>query len=271
MIDDRISDEKDESAGLYTDPDLYAAATDAAGTNIAGTYVMDTDAAGTDAAGTDAADTYIMDTGAAMTPGTETDIIEDCPDPDDDVSKLRMELYDWLQCIVFAVICGIFIFMFFGRTIGVEGDSMLQTLHYNDRIIMSNLFYSPKNGDIVVFRAPSDVFGGTPLVKRIIAVEGQTIDINFDTGEVFIDGVVQYEPYINELTHTRLSFQGPYTVPEGHVFVMGDNRNRSSDSRDARIGPVDTRYILGKVLFVVIPGRDSYTPRDWSRVGPAKH
>ena len=208
--------------------------------------------------------------------GADTDaalaLSDDEEEMTDDAGRLRMELYDWLQCIVFAVICGIFIFMFFGRTIGVEGDSMLQTLHWNDRIIMSNLFYTPKNGDIIVFRSPSEVFGGTPLVKRVIATEGQTIDIDFDTGEVYVDGkVIDEERYINEPTITRLSFQGPYVVPEGHVFVMGDNRNRSSDSRDARVGPVDTRYILGKVLFVVIPGQDSHTPRDWSRVGPVVH
>ena len=182
--------------------------------------------------------------------------------------KIRMELYDWLQCVVSAVICGIFIFVFIGRTIGVEGDSMRQTLHWNDRIIMSNLFYTPKNGDIIVFRAPSEVFGGTPLVKRVIAVAGQTIDINFDTGDVYVDGVLLDEPYINEPTTNRLNFQGPEVVPDGYVFVMGDNRNHSSDSRDSRVGMVDTRYILGKVLFIAIPGQDDYAPRDWSRFGP---
>jgi len=189
-------------------------------------------------------------------------------DPDAGASKVRMELYDWLQCIVSAVLCGIFIFVFFGRTIGVEGDSMRQTLHWNDRVIMMNLFYSPKNGDIVVFKSPSDAFGGTPLVKRVIAVEGQTIDIDFDTGEVYVNGVIQTEPYINELTHSRLSFEGPVIVPDGHVFVMGDNRNHSSDSRDtSRVGMVDTRYILGKVLFILIPGQDEFSARDWRRIG----
>ena len=208
--------------------------------------------------------------GAGIYASTENPGDDDTASVTDNSVRLRMELYDWLQCIVFAVICGIFIFMFIGRTIGVEGDSMLQTLHWNDRIIMSNLFYTPKYGDIVVFRSPSDVFGGTPLVKRVIAVEGQTINIDFDKGEVSVDGEVIYERYINEPTLKKLNFQGPYVVPEGHVFVMGDNRNYSSDSRDSRVGPVDTRYILGKVLFVVIPGRDHQTPRDWSRIGPVK-
>jgi len=203
---------------------------------------------------------------------------EDRPAEDEDESdagrrsnKTRMELYDWLQCIVSAILCGIFIFVFIGRTIGVEGDSMRETLHWNDRVIMSDLFYTPKNGDIIVFRPQTDAFGGTPLVKRIIAMGGQTIDINFDTGDVTVDGKVLNEPYIFEPTHNRLNFQGPLTIPDGYVFVMGDNRNHSSDSRDSRVGLVDTRDILGKVLFIAIPGVDEYTPRDWSRIGLVNH
>ena len=192
---------------------------------------------------------------------------KDPEEPGDVKTKTRMELYDWLQCIVSAIILGIFIFVFIGRTIGVEGDSMRQTLHWNDRVIMSGLFYTPKNGDIIIFRPPTEAFGSTPLVKRVIAMEGQTIDIDFDTGDVMVDGVVLDEPYINEVTASRLSFSGHETVPPGHVFVMGDNRNKSSDSRDSRIGMVDTRYILGKVLFLLIPGQTNNDPRDWSRIG----
>ena len=184
-----------------------------------------------------------------------------------DTEKARMEIYDWLQCGVSAILCGIFLFLFVGRTIGVDGRSMLQTLHHNDRIIMTNLFYTPRNGDIVIFYCPTARFGETPLVKRVIAVEGQTIDINFDTGDVFVDNVQVYEPYINELTTNRQNFAGPVTVPEGHIFVMGDNRNNSTDSRSNDVGLVDTRYVLGKVIFVVIPGEDERSPRDWNRFG----
>ena len=130
---------------------------------------------------------------------------------------------------------------------------------------MSNLFYTPKNGDVIVFKAESH-HGDTPLVKRVIATEGQTLNINFDCGHVFVDGILQCEPYIHELTTSQSNFRGPITVSEGHVFVMGDNRNGSNDSRS--FGEVDTRYILGKVLLIAIPGGDEYSPRDWSRIGP---
>ena len=187
--------------------------------------------------------------------------------PDSTADKSRMDAYDWLQCIVTALVCGIFIFVFIGRTIGVDGTSMLQTLHHHDRVVMSNLFFTPKYGDIVIFHSSSEDFGGTPLVKRVIAVAGQTVDINFDTNEVFVDGKLLNEPYINEPTRIRSDFEGPVTVPEGHVFVMGDNRNRSSDSRDHRVGMVDTRQILGKVLLLLIPGGDKDQPRSWLRFG----
>jgi len=186
---------------------------------------------------------------------------------DADPERARMELYDWLECIISAIICAIFVFVFIGRTIGVEGDSMRSTLYWNDRVVMTNLFYTPKNGDVIVFHAPAEEFNGVPLVKRVIAVSGQTIDIDFDTGNVFVDGNIVDEPYINERTARRLDFEGPVTVPEGYVFAMGDNRNRSKDSRDNAVGFVDTRYILGKVLFILIPGGDDSTPRDWSRIG----
>ena len=178
--------------------------------------------------------------------------------------KTRMELYDWLQCVVSAIICGIFIFVFLGRTIGVEGISMMQTLHDSDRVIMSNLFYTPKNGDVIVFQAPSDSFG-SPLVKRVIAVGGDRVEIKAETGDVIVNGQILDEPYINELTIS--DFDLVEDVPEGYVFVMGDNRNRSTDSRLDSVGMVDTRYILGRVLFIAIPGSDHNASRDWSRIG----
>jgi len=180
--------------------------------------------------------------------------------------RVRMELYDWLQCIVTAIICGVLIFIFLGRTIGVDGRSMLQTLHHSDRVIISNLLYTPNNGDIIVFYSPSEQFE-FPLVKRVIAKEHQTVDIDFENGYVYVDGIVLNEPYIAALTTARHDFYAPVTVPPGFVFVLGDNRNSSTDSRDNVVGLIDTRYILGKVLFVLIPGADEYGNRDWNRFG----
>ena len=104
----------------------------------------------------------------------------------------------------------------------------------------------------MVLKAP-DFDDDKPIVKRVIAMEGQTVDINFDTGEVFVDGVLQDEPYINEPTYRDNGTQFPLTVPENCIFVMGDNRNHSTDSRDPRIGCVDQRYVLGKALQIVMP------------------
>ncbi|MDR2568835.1 MAG: signal peptidase I [Oscillospiraceae bacterium] len=185
---------------------------------------------------------------------------------EDVAARVRMELYDWLQCIVTAIICGVLIFIFIGRTIGVVGSSMLQTLQHRDRVIISNLFYTPNNGDVVVFIAPSERFEH-PLVKRVIATEGQTIYIDSESGEVFVNDVLVNEPYINTTTAGH-NFDEPMMIPRGYVFVMGDNRNSSTDSRDSSVGFVDTRYILGKVMFVLIPGADDNGQRDWNRVGP---
>ena len=147
----------------------------------------------------------------------------------------------------------------------MDGTSMLQTLQNKDKVVMSNLFYTPEYGDIVVIK--TDFFGDTPIVKRIIATAGQTIDINFETGTVTVDGVVLEEDYINTPTNDREDFNGPITVPEGYVFVMGDNRDYSTDSRSSYVGLVDTRRILGKVYWVIIPGIDEDGTRDWSRIG----
>lgn len=178
----------------------------------------------------------------------------------------RLELYDWVQCIVAAVILAILIFVFVGRVIGVKGDSMYPTLHNQDRIITSNLFYTPKQGDIVVFK--TEHFGNEPLVKRVVATEGQTVEIDFDKGIVYVDGEAADDSFTYAPTKAREDFSGKVTVPDGCVFVMGDNRNDSTDSRSNRVGMVDTRTILGKVHFVLIPGKDLETgDRYFSRIG----
>jgi signal peptidase I len=122
-------------------------------------------------------------------------------------------------------------------------------------MIVSNLFYKPKYGDIVVFK--TDTYDpDRALVKRVIATEGQEISLDFDRGVVYINGSPIEEDYIAELTTTKLDFIGPQTVPEGCVFVMGDNRNASTDSRKKEIGMVDERMILGRAYYVVFPVSD---------------
>lgn len=171
--------------------------------------------------------------------------------PEEQEEEKGSAVFDWLQCIVAALVACILIFVFVGRTVGVVGPSMQQTLIEGDRLIISRLFYTPKYGDIVVLR--KDAFKDEPIIKRVIATEGQTVDIDFAAGIVYVDGEALDEPYINTPTNAREDFTGPVTVPEGCVFVMGDNRNHSTDSRTEVIGCVDTRYILGKALFRLTP------------------
>ena len=166
--------------------------------------------------------------------------------------KSRKEIYEWIQCLITALIICVVLFVFFIRVIDVSGTSMNPTLQNGDKMLVSNLFYKPKAGDVVVFKKDS-YDPGKALVKRVIATEGQEINMDFDKGIVYIDGEPIEEDYIAELTRNKLDFIGPKTVPEGCVFVMGDNRNMSTDSRKAEIGMVDSRLILGRAYGVIFP------------------
>ena len=128
-------------------------------------------------------------------------------------AKSRAEVYDWIQCIIFALVFCVLLFVFAVRMVNVVGHSMVPTLEQSDKVVISNLFYHPKQGDVVVLR--KQTLMQEPIVKRIIATEGQTVDIDFDDGVVYVDG--------------------------------------STDSRDARLGCVDTRYIMGRVYFTLFP------------------
>ncbi len=166
--------------------------------------------------------------------------------------KSRREIYDWIHCLSIALIICVVIFAFFVRLIDVRGTSMNPTLNNGDKMLVSGLFYSPKAGDVVVFKK-DEYDPERALVKRVIATEGQVINIDFDNGIVYVDGEAIQEDYIMEPTTNKIDFIGPQTVPEGCVFVMGDNRNASTDSRKKEIGMVDSRLILGKAYFVVYP------------------
>ena len=179
------------------------------------------------------------------------------------------DLYEWVQSLVGSVLVVVAIFTFGIRLIGVDGHSMLNTLQHDDRLLVVNpIFYHDyQYGDIVILRK-NGVFDNDPIVKRVIAVGGQTVDIDFDAGVVYVDGEALEEDYIREPTYTAEGTEFPLTVPEGSIFVMGDNRNGSSDSRDYRLGTVDTRYVIGKAAFLIFPGPDYDTEkRDFSRIG----
>lgn len=180
---------------------------------------------------------------------------------------------DWVETIIFAFFAVILIFTFILRVATVSGESMIPTLADGDRLIVSHLFYEPKPGDIVMVNsikghiynesnALQEVSGlGKVIVKRVIAVGGQTVNINFNTGEVTVDGQVLNEPYINELTLLdEGGHQYPVVVPNGYVFVMGDNRTNSTDSRDARIGFIEEEDVLGKVVYRIFPFTSLGTP-----------
>ena len=183
------------------------------------------------------------------------------------------ELYEWVQALVYSVLAVVLVFTFVVRLIGVDGSSMEPTLKHGDRLLVLNslLYDDYRYGDIVVLR--KDTFMQDPIVKRVIAVENQTVDIDFSTGSVYVDGQLLQEDYIYELTLTPEGVSFPLTVPEGSIFVLGDNRNHSSDSRHSDLGTIDTRYVIGKAAFLLFPGegeRHYQEKRDFGRMGAVK-
>ena len=169
--------------------------------------------------------------------------------------SFKMDLFFWLQALVAALITLILLFTFVGRIIGVDGDSMYPTLHNGDLLLLQSVGYEPKQGDVVVLTKEFDASEG-PIVKRVIATGGQHVVIDYDAGTVTVDGQVLDEPYINPEEVMRQPGGETLTdvvVPEGSIFVMGDNRNHSSDSRDVTLGTVDERYVLGRALWVILP------------------
>ena len=168
--------------------------------------------------------------------------------------SFRMDLYFWMQALAVALVALILTFTLAGRVIKVVGDSMLPPLHENDLMLLQSIGYTPKQGDIVVLRKSS--FMSDPVVKRVIATEGQHVTVDYMNHCVLVDGVPLEEPYILELMQDPNRSDMPVvdvTVPEGSIYVLGDNRNHSSDSRSERLGTVDTRYVLGRVLCILLP------------------
>lgn len=169
----------------------------------------------------------------------------------------------WVNSIIYAVAAMLVLNLFFFRSITVSGPSMEDTLQSNDKVIATNFFYTPDYGDIVIIQASrilNKVTGiyGEPIIKRVIALAGDTIRIDYENGEVYRNGELLQEDYIKDLTHHRqdgwLVGNKDYVVPENCVFVMGDNRPVSNDSRNLPdLGFVDTDLIMGKAFVRISP------------------
>ena len=160
-------------------------------------------------------------------------------------------LYDWVEMAAASLICVVLVFAFVFRIMGVDGSSMIQTLHHNDRVILWELFYSPKAGDIVVISRGNE----EPIIKRVIGVPGDTISFDAESQQVSVNGKVLDEPYvyIDEYALGAVYTDGSVTVPDGAYFVMGDHRNNSMDSRDSRVGLIDEKDIMGKAVLRLWP------------------
>lgn len=188
-------------------------------------------------------------------------------------SDWRKDLYDWLQLLSFVLIFVTIFFTFFGMVFGVSGSSMYPTLHDANAMFVQRFGYTPKAGDIVVLRKDGfpEEEHSEAIVKRVIATAGQEIEIDYGTNSVYIDGILLEEDYLNFANEglDLSQFGDDYMVerngmtynsvrvPEGCIFVMGDNRNGSTDSRYPELGMIDTRYVLGHALCVFYPFSDA--------------
>lgn len=166
-------------------------------------------------------------------------------------SFLTSTLYDTVDSLKGAVIAVFLIFTLVFRVVGIDGNSMLPTLKDGDWIAVSGVTSSVERGDIVVITQPWE--RNVPIIKRVIAVGGDTVYIDFSSGSVYVNGTELDEPYIAELTRLSYDIEFPLTVEEGKLFVMGDNRNDSLDSRSSKIGMIDERYVFGKALGRIYP------------------
>ena len=185
--------------------------------------------------------------------------------------SLQQSLMLYLHDMIYMLAAVMIVFLLLFRIVIVSGSSMYSTLWNGDWLLVtSSIFYKdPQAGDIIV--ASKDSFNdGEPIIKRVIATEGQTVDIDFNSGIVYVDGIPLEEDYTYTPTNVQEGIIFPITIADGCIFVMGDNRNGSKDSRHPDIGMIDTREILGKAVFLVFPGtgeNGNEAPRDFDRIG----
>ena len=183
-------------------------------------------------------------------------------------NSFRKSILTYLHDLVYLLVVVLLLFLLCFLVVVVSGPSMKDTLQNGDYLLLlGGVFFDEyEQGDIIV--AAKDSFrNGEPIVKRVIATEGQTVDIDFITGVVYVDGVPLNEPYTRTPTNLYEGIDFPVVVEEDHVFVMGDNRNDSKDSRSPEIGQIDLREILGKAIFLIFPGQDEFDNRAYDRIG----
>lgn len=174
------------------------------------------------------------------------------PDEEEGEFSLTEFLYDWANALLIAWIAVVLLLTFVFRQVLVSGSSMTDTLQGDDRLIITNFMYKPQCGDIVVISHGAHY--NSPIIKRVIATEGQALSINYETGEVSVDGIILDEPYIKGKTiSAKHPLEIPERIPDGYVFVMGDNREGSLDSRSTEIGLIPEENIIGKAEWRVYP------------------
>ncbi len=190
--------------------------------------------------------------------------------PEEKRAQLFTDVMEIVETMLVSVFVVLLVFTYLARPVTVEGRSMVPTLNDQDKLVMLRMLYTPKQGDIVVvdnhrgnvFDAEGNVVASgrslnENIIKRVIAVAGQTVNVDERAGEVYVDGEALHENYINERTLTNDgAFIYPITIPEGYVFVMGDNRNKSTDSRSSCVGLVSEEDVLGNAYFRYYPITD---------------
>lgn len=220
----------------------------------------ETASAGTETASADAS----ADTAAEPEPAQNPE-----PEQTGGLRGILFDLADLAESVVTAIFVVIMLFTFLVCTATVEGDSMVPTLENDNRLLVSRIGRHYKTGDILILNSATaylfDAEGNLTaspgldktIVKRLIAQSGQTVDIDFDAGIVYVDGTALDEPYTNTLTkRDNRAFTYPLTIPEGYIFVLGDNRHISKDSRHPEVGLLPEESIIGKVLLRITPFSD---------------